>query len=126
MLKLISIIAAAALATGCASNPHARTGHSGFELLVDRPGDNYKLDNEQCNAYARQVAGAAEQAASGAVAGAIVGALFAAAVGANGYRNESAMAYGLAGGLGGAVSGDRDQRSVVRKCLQGRGYTVLN
>ncbi|MDP2369195.1 hypothetical protein [Rhodoferax sp.] len=66
-----------ALLGGCATRP---TGEH-YRPIVDLRGADatrYESDLSECQAYARQVAGAAEQAAAGALAGAVFGTLLAA------------------------------------------------
>ena len=118
-----TLIAAAIALTGCA------TTNSGaqFSPIVDlRPEQHatYSADLLACQQYAQQEAGAADQALAGAIAGAVFGALIAAAGG--GSRNAAAGIGAVTGMAGGAVDGERDQRNVIRRCLAGRGYNVLN
>lgn len=84
----------------------------------------YQKDLTQCQAYATQVADAAESAAGAAVAGAIFGALLMAAAG--GSSRNGAWVGALSGGASGAAQGERDQRTLISRCLAGRGYRVLN
>ena len=116
---------AAPVLSGCATQ---NTGAS-YRPVIDTQGkDPVRLqqDLSECQAYAHQVSSAAERAAAGALAGALIGAVFAAAAGAKGYRNESAAVGALSGGLGAAAEGERDQRNIIRRCMSGRGYSVLN
>lgn len=125
MKKLALTLVSAVLATGCATQ---NTGAS-YRPVIDTQGkDPVRLqqDLSECQAYAHQVSSAAERAAAGALAGALIGAVFAAAAGAKGYRNESAAVGALSGGLGAAAEGERDQRNIIRRCMSGRGYSVLN
>jgi outer membrane lipoprotein SlyB len=123
MKKTITIIAAALALTGCAVS---NTG-AGFSPLIDGA-DRTKInaDLSHCQAYARQVAGSADRAAAGALAGALIGGVLNAALGAKGYGNEMAAFGAITGGLEGAGAGARDQQSIVRKCMVGRGHRVLN
>lgn len=110
--------------SGCASQP---TGQH-YRPLVDSKGldpARYEADLADCQNYAARVAGAAEQAVAGAVAGALFGAVLAAAAGGGYSRNQHAAVGAVAGAAGGAVQGEQDQRSVIRRCLAGRGYSVL-
>ena len=111
-------------ATGCATH---NTGEN-YRPFVDTKGVDfakYEADLRDCQQYAAQVAGAADQAVAGAVAGAIFGALIAAAAGGGYSRNQHAAVGAVAGAAGGAASGERDQRSVINRRLSGRGYSVL-
>ena len=70
----------------------------------------------------------AEKAVKGAVAGAAVGA----AIGViwDGHRGNSpergAATGAVLGGAGGTGSGVNERNQVVKNCLRGRGYSVLN
>lgn len=110
--------------TGCATRG---TGQA-YRPLVDTKNvntTNYEVDLRECQQYAAQVAGAAEQAVAGAAGGAVLGALLAAAGGRRYSRSKSAAVGAVAGAAGGAASGEQNQRSVITRCLSGRGYRVL-
>lgn len=124
MKSIISILIIVLMFSGCAST---RGTGSDYRPLVDtKDHDMAKLtqDTEDCQAYARQVAGAADQAAAGAAFGAVFGALIMAAVG--GSSRDGAWVGALSGGVSGAGKGEHDQRTVISRCLVGRGYNVLN
>lgn len=123
MKKTITIIAAALALTGCAAT---NTG-AAFSPLIDGA-DRIRIeaDLHDCQAYAKQVAGAADRALAGAVAGALIGGLFNAALGINGQGNEMAAFGAVTGALEGATSGAKDQQSIIRNCMVGRGHRVLN
>lgn len=119
------LLTVASVGTGCATNNMG----ADYRPIIDSQGKDparLQQDVTECQAYAHQVSSAAERAAAGAVAGALLGAVFAAAAGAKGYRNESAAVGALSGGLGAAAEGERDQRNIIRRCMTGRGYSVLN
>lgn len=126
MQKAVILLLSATLTlVGCATQ---NTG-ANYRPIIDNQGKDLarlEQDISECQAYAQQVSSAAERAAAGAVAGALLGAVFAAAAGAKGYRNESAAVGALSGGLGAAAEGERDQRNIIRRCMNGRGYSVLN
>ena len=113
-----------ALLGGCATRPSGEH----YRPIVDLKGADatrYEADLSECQAYARQVAGAAEQAAAGALAGAVFGTLLAAAAGRGYSRNQHAAVGAVTGAAAGAVEGERDQRAIITRCLSGRGYSVL-
>lgn len=106
------------LAAACASkNP-----------IIDTKGVDqarYKQDLRECEAYAGQVstgAAAGKGVAGGAVLGAVIGAI----VGDSTTVARSAGVGGVLGGARGANSGEQEKGQVVKNCLRGRGYTVLN
>ena len=121
MKKIIAITLSLALG-GCASSG------ANFRPVVDLKGRNqadYEQNLRECQQYALQVAGAADQAATGAIAGALLGTAFAAIAG-GGNRNAAAGIGALSGATSGAVAGERDQRTFISRCLAGRGFNVLN
>lgn len=106
----------------------ACAGRAGNGVIIDRQGVNiaaYEEDLAECTAYAHEVR-TGERVATGAAGGAAVGG----AVGAVNRGSEGA-ARGAAtgaviGGAGGARDARREQDQVVKACLRGRGYRVLN
>lgn len=118
----ISLIASAVLLTACA----------GAEVrpIVDMSGVNearYEKDLAECQDYAKQATGMGGTAAKGAGAGAVVGGLLGLVTGSNKTGIvQSAGAGAVIGGAGGAYKGNDSQEAVVKKCLVGRGYKVLN
>ena len=116
------LIAVTFIQAGCAH------GGANYRPLIDTKGaDASRLEQDlgECQAYARQVAGAADQAVAGALIGAALGAVLAAAAGSRYDRGASARVGAVSGIVGGAAQGETDQRSVVRNCMSGRGYRVL-
>ncbi|MBI5277371.1 MAG: glycine zipper family protein [Burkholderiales bacterium] len=120
----IALTTAAALAlAGCAT-----TG-ANYRPIVDLRGSNpaaYETDLRECQAYATQTAGAGESAAAGAVGGAILGALLgiAAGYGSRNYQHTAGVGA-VAGAAGAAAQGEQNQRDIIRRCMSGRGYNVL-
>ena len=83
------------------------TALAGAEVrpIVDMKGVNeafYVKDLAECQEYAKEASGMGGTASKGAGAGAVVG------------------------GAGDAYKGNESQEAVVKKCLVGRGYKVLN
>lgn len=97
------------------------------EIIIDERGVNmqrYEADLADCETYAEQVR-TGQKAAKGAASGAAVGG----AIG--GVRNggdvgEGAAVGAISGTVKGLNEGERDQVRVVKNCLRGRGYRVLN
>jgi outer membrane lipoprotein SlyB len=86
--------------------------------------NNYEKDLQECQQFANQ----APDATKGVVAGAILGALIGAAVGGrNSYVRNSTINYGAtAGAMTGGAEAENSQRNIIKRCLSGRGYSVLN
>ena len=117
------VVALAALAAACAGHRH----DSG-DVIVDTRGVDmhaYHHDLEECRAYADQV-GVGRRAAGGALAGAVVGGAVGAIAGNSDTAERAAGVGGVIGGAKGAGSGLRERDRVVKNCLRGRGYRVLN
>ncbi len=119
-LGLTSIL----ILSGCAS-----TGAGiNYRPIIDTRGvdfNKYEKDLGDCQTYAAQTAGAAESAAAGAVAGAALGAVLAAAAGSRYSRSSTARVGAVSGAVGAAAEGEQNQRNIIRRCLAGRGYSVL-
>lgn len=112
-----------ALLTGCANSG------ANYRPIIDTQGidfNRYEADLRDCQAFAKQAAGAGQSAAAGAIGGAVIGAAIAAAAGSSNDRAASARVGAVGGAVGAGVEGDRNQRNIINRCLTGRGYRVLN
>jgi outer membrane lipoprotein SlyB len=95
------------------------------EIIIDRKGvdmSRYEQDLSECRSYASEVQTGkkvAKGAASGAVVGGLVGAI-------TGDAGKAAGVGAVGGGARGANEGSREEVQVVKNCLRGRGYRVLN
>jgi hypothetical protein len=99
------------------------------EIIIDRQGVDmarYAADKAECEVYAEEVrtgAKAVRGGASGAVVGGAIG-------GISGDSSEAAArgagVGAVAGAARGIAEGERDKVRVVKQCLRGRGYRVLN
>lgn len=113
---LVSVI------SGCANTGAA------YRPVVDTKGvdlNRYEADLGECQQFANQTASAGQAAAAGAAAGAVFGALLAAAAGGGNSKKSTAGVGALTGAAGAAGQGETNQRDVIRRCLAGRGYKVL-
>ena len=110
--------------TGCAANQPFND-----EPIIDRKGvdmNQYYADKADCEAYAAEVR-TGEKVARGAVAGAVVGGAIGAIVSRGHNSAERGAGVGaVTGGVKGAQEGIRESERVVKQCLRGRGYRVLN
>lgn len=119
--KIVMIYFLAIFITACAN-----TG-TNFRPIIDTKNvdiNQYETDLKECQQYAEQKIGAAEKATIGAGAGAVLGGVLA-AVG-NGDKGSSSRIGGVMGAVSGFTSGEKDQRTVIKRCLIGRGYKVLD
>jgi outer membrane lipoprotein SlyB len=104
-----------------------------YHPVVDMQGvdpSRYAGDLSVCRQYATQVS-PAEDALIGTLAGGLLGAALGAATGAAVGAPGTGAAIGAAalgiGGLGGGVAhGVSAQMDIIRNCMRGRGYAVLN
>lgn len=104
--------------SGCASQ----------RVIIDKEGvdmSRYEQDLAACRAYAEEVPVGEEVgkgAAGGAVIGGVVGAILGGRRGAETLGGVGAVTGATRGG--GSAAQEKDQ--VVKNCLRGRGYRVLN
>ena len=114
------IVALLALA-GCVAPARDR-------VIVDTKGvdpETYRIDLEECAEYAGLVdvqGRVVTNAAGGAVLYGVLGAVLA----DGDLAKRTAGAGGVLGGVRGGVRATREQDRVMRNCLRGRGYRVLN
>jgi hypothetical protein len=121
-MRSLAAVVLALCAAACSSDP-----------IVDMKGVDearYRQDLAECRQYTDQV-DVARSAAGGAMLGAAGGAAVGAVVGAITGRPGTGAAIGAGGGgtsglFGGGVSGEKKKERVVRNCLRGRGYHVLD
>jgi uncharacterized protein YcfJ len=125
----ISNLAVAALLIATIVGGCANSG-SNYRPLVDLQGrsdSQFQSDLNQCQGYASQVMNAGEKAAIGAVAGALIGSAISSLFGGDRHsRNDASMYGALVGAGSGGASAEDEQRTIIRRCLSGRGYNVLN
>ena len=108
---------------GCAA-----TSGANYRPIVDNKGvdlNRYESDLRECQSYATQTASAGESAAAGALAGALLGAALAGAAGKNYSKSSTARVGAVSGAVGAGAEGERNQRTIINRCLAGRGYRVL-
>ncbi len=121
--KLISLFLLAALA-GCSN-----TG-SNFSPIIDKKGIDeakYQQDLLECQSLSTEAQGAGKDGAKKAAGGVVIGALLGLVGGGN--STNIAQAAGIGGVLGGAsgmYSGNTEKETIIKRCLVGRGYRVLN
>lgn len=115
---VIALLALGVL-SGCA------TRGAGYTPIIDtKDKDPVKLQQDvaECQAFAKQAADAAE----GAAAGAVVGAVLAAILAPRDYRRNMVNRGALIGAAGGGAQAAETQEAIIKRCMTGRGYSVLN
>lgn len=116
MKHIVPILVLLALATSCTTTD---------EIIIDKKGVDmarYEQDLAECRSYSEEVR-TGEKVAKGAASGAVVGGLIGAITGDAG---KAAGVGAVGGGARGANEGSQDEVRVVKQCLRGRGYKVLN
>jgi hypothetical protein len=111
--------------TGC-SNGH-RYG-APDRVIIDTLGVDpyqYEVDLADCEDYAAQV-NVSERTAGGALEGAVVGGVIGAVLGNHETAERSAGAGAVLGGVKSNKRARYEQDRIVKRCLKGRGYRVLN
>ena len=97
------------------------------EIIIDEKGvdmTRYEDNLADCESYAEQVA-VGKKTAKGAASGAAVGGAIGSVSGGR-SGGEGAAIGAISGGAKGLNEGDREKVRVVKNCLRGRGYRVLN
>lgn len=120
------LIPFAILLAGCASGKSPYVGSR--DVIVDTANVDpytYQRDLADCRAYSDEVS-VAGGGATRAAGGAVVGGLLGAAIGDSSTAKRGAGAGAVVGGASGVSSGYSERQKVVRNCMIGRGYQVLN
>ena len=123
-MRYLVIVIAAALLAGCADTYNPIVDNKGVDQAA------YQRDLAQCRDHARRVSPLGDAAKGGLIGGAI-GAAAGAVIGALTGGIGSGAAIGAAGGgtagvLQGGLTGAERQKRVIRRCMSGRGYRVLD
>ena len=123
MSKLWASIAVVLFLTGCASGYGQPD-----KIIVDTLGVDpyqYQVDLADCEEYAGQV-DVADRTTEGTVEGGVVGAVLGAVLGDHNTAQRSAGAGAVLGGVKSNKSARHEGDRIVKRCLKGRGYKVLN
>ena len=123
-MRILFVLALSLWVSGCASN---RTFVD--EPIIDRKGvdmSRYNVDKAECEAYANEVH-TGEKVVRGVLGGAVVGGAVGAILNRGPDSAERGAGVGaVAGGVRGGQEGVHETERVVKQCLRGRGYRVLN
>ena len=115
----VGIVVTTVILTACATTD---------EIIIDKKGADvsaYEQDLTECQSYAAEVK-KGEKTAKGAASGAVIGGLIGAITGGAEGAARGAGVGAVGGGAKGASQGEQDEVQVVKSCLRGRGYKVLN
>lgn len=117
-MKNTLVIILAVSMTACAS----------YRPVVDTKGVDpvvYENDLKECQKFAEEV-----DPTKNAIAGAVIGAVLGAAIGSIGGNSDITNVVAAQGAVTGAAAGGGasagSQIDIVRRCMAGRGYKVLN
>ena len=127
MMKVFCMFAALFLLGGCSSPGGSSYGDSSG-IIIDRQGvdmSRYYSDLSDCQRYAEEVP-VAQRTATSTAGGAVVGGVIGAVVGDSDTAKRGAGVGVVTGAIRGVSSGTREKEQVVKNCLRGRGYRVLN
>lgn len=117
------------LVSGCIATQSDSIFNTGSgKPIVDTKGVNmsqYELDLEECSTFAEDIS-TGKSIAKGAVTGAAVGAVIEAITGDVRSRRDAIEVGAVSGGAQSGIRAVREKEQIVRRCLRGRGYKVLN
>jgi hypothetical protein len=116
-MKKLSLVTVPLLLAACTYNPV-------IDPKTSRHPENFDADLAECRQIAEQAPKGA--ALAGAGIGAALGAGVAVATGHTGAAGQAAGGGAVIGGARGGAASNREKRMIVRNCLKGRGYAVLN
>jgi len=116
---LAAMVAAAGLLSACAAYRPA------VDMRDVTDGGKFERDLADCQNYAAPVSPGAS-AGVGALFGAMLGAALGAAVGDHELAVEAARFGAVEGAVAGGAGAADTQVQIVRNCMSGRGYIVLN
>ena len=117
MKRTVTLLAPMFLLAGCAYHPV-------IDPKTSAHPENFQADLAECRQIAEQAPRG--KALAGAGIGAGIGAAFAVATGHSEAAGRAAGGGAVLGGAKGAGATNREKRMIVRNCLRGRGYSVLN
>ncbi|MBF5056185.1 glycine zipper family protein [Alloalcanivorax profundimaris] len=119
LIRTAAIGLSALLLAACASTDR---------VIVDKQNVDeaqYQQDLSDCRAIADQV-GTGRDAAEGAVGGALIGGVLGAIFGNSGTAGRMAGGGAVVGAAGKAGDAQQEKEQVLKNCMRGRGYRVLN
>jgi len=119
-MALVIIALAACSTTDQINAPVVDTGR-----MTPQQRSDYPQDLSECSQYADEVR-TGQKAGAGAVGGAVVGGAVGAIFGGGEGAAKGAGSGAVVGGAQGVGQGARERSQVIKSCLRGRGYPVLN
>lgn len=104
------------------------TSCASHKVIIDKEGvdmSKYEQDLNTCRAYAEEVP-TGEEVGKSAVGGAVIGGVVGAIIGGRRGAETLGGVGAVTGAARGGGSAAREKDQVVKNCLRGRGYKVLN
>lgn len=128
-MKHLAYLLCFCLVSGCIATQSDSIFNTGSgKPIVDTKGVNmsqYELDLEECSTFAEDIS-TGKSIAKGAVTGAAVGAVIEAITEDVRSRRDAIEVGAVSGGAQSGIRAVREKEQIVRRCLRGRGYKVLN
>ena len=123
IMKIGTLLLSAIILTGCVSKT-SDTIFSGSKPIIDKKGvdlNAYEVDLKECTEYANDIS-VGRSVLKGSAAGAAIGGVVEVLT-----DEDDAIEVGaISGGAKSGIKSVRQKERVVKKCLRGRGYRVLN
>ena len=124
-LTLSSSILCCGLLASCATGLLDKAAD---QIIVDTKGldlNEYERDLSECDALAQQI-DISKRTRDRAIGGVVVGSVVGAILSDSDSAKRIGGTTGVVGGVKGNVQARKEQQKVIKRCLQGRGYKVLN
>ena len=113
--------------SGCVAN-NSGSIFVGSKPIIDRQGVNmsqYEIDLEECSIFSEDIS-TGKSIVKGAATGAAVGAVIEAITDDVRSRRDAIEVGAVSGGAQSGVRAVREKQQILKRCLRGRGYKVLN
>ena len=113
--------------SGCVANSSSSI-LEGSKPIIDTKGVNmsqYEIDLEECSSFSEDIS-TGKSIAKGAATGAAVGAVIEAITEDARSRRDAIEVGAVTGGAKSGIRAVREKEQILKRCLRGRGYKVLN
>ena len=113
--------------SGCVTNTSTSI-FKGSKPIIDTKGVNmsqYEIDLEECSIFSEDIS-TGKSIDKGAVTGAAVGAVIEAITDDVRSRRDAIEVGAVSGGAQSGIRAVREKEQILKRCLRGRGYKVLN
>ena len=128
-MKHLAYLLCFCLISGCIATQSGSIFNAGNgKPIVDTKGVNmaqYELDLQECSTFSDDIS-TGKSIAKGTVTGAVVGAVIEAITDNARSRRDAIEVGAVTGGTQSGIRAVQEKEQIVRRCLRGRGYKVLN